>query len=581
MATPRSFWQVGVSVNADLVKQKQRKTRTISTSDTVTSKVSHKFQQQLNKHQQQASETIVRAINNQTHQTFLLNGVTGSGKTEVYLNTAEVTLEKGGQVLILVPEISLTKQNIDRFTQRLSHRFGDLVVFHSALTPKQRIDAWQRVLQAQAQLVLATRSGIFLPFQHLALIVVDEEHDDSYKQLEGCRYQARDVAVMRAYLAQSVVILGSATPSYESLKNVQLGRYQELVLPERAGVATKPTIRFVDMRKRKDALSDVLLEAIEKRLQKQQQVLLFLNRRGYSPVLWCNACGWSVTCPYCQRSATYHHSKNLIHCHLCDYKARVPYRCQACDSDALISMGVGTEQVENLLRLHFSEAHIARLDRDTTKTKGSLQQILSKAHAQQIDILLGTQMLSKGHDLPKVTLVGILNIDSSLLSPFYKAEEKLMQLLLQVAGRSGRGADAGEVILQTHYPNHVLLQEVFHFGYNHVAQTQLQQRQQANLPPWTELALLRVEALKQSQAQKFAQQCHDYLAAQAYYSVRLTPVVAAGIEKIRLHYRWQFNLIAGNKSALQNLLTSTVSTMQQWQRPRGLRWFIDLTPIEH
>ena len=575
LATPKEFW------NLSKINDSERKSTPKSHQKShQSSSMLEVAAVDLNEQQQYACDQLQQSIRDHRHfKTWLLHGVTGSGKTEVYLHAAQQAIKQGGQVLMMVPEIGLTQQNI----QRISQRFCEVVIYHSGLTPKARRQAWQRVHQSTEIVVLATRSGIFLPFQSLSLIIVDEEHDDSYKHMDGCRYQARDVAIMRAYQAQIPIILGSATPSYETLRNAQLRRYELLRLTERAVATTKPRIRFVDMSKRNNILSDVLVESMNLRLQRQEQILLFLNRRGFSPVIWCEACSWHPSCHFCQRSPTYHQFQQLLHCHLCDWKTKAPAVCPNCGSKALIHLGVGTEQVEQLLKQTFPAARLARLDRDTTQKKGSLEKLIQSAHELEIDILLGTQMLSKGHDLPQVTLVGILNIDQGLLSPFYRSEEKLMQLITQVAGRSGRGEKAGEVILQTSYPDNPLLQNIFQYGYWKVAEMQLDERRQSQLPPWQEWVLFRVEGTHNDQTKEFIQRVYQ-LFKQHQSSIpvdcRIMSVSPASIEKLRNHYRWQFIITASQKKHIQTLLKATMPTIQQWHRPRGLRWYIDLTPTE-
>lgn len=533
----------------------------------------------LNTDQQHAIQSVKKAP--EGFQPWLLNGVTGSGKTEVYLHLTEHIIKKGKQVLILIPEIALTQQNIKRF----SERFNDLFIYHSERSAKKREITWYAAKYAKANIVLGTRSAIFTPLDNLGLIIVDEEHDDSYRQHDGVHYSARDIAVMRAKKESIPVLLGSATPSFESLHNVDQKRYQPLFLPKRAGDSYFPKIRFIDMRQRKSILSDPLLEEIQKTLKQQQQSILFLNRRGYSPILICHSCGWIPECHHCQRPPTFHRRYNRLHCHLCDWQQHAHSHCPACDSNDLRTLGEGTEKIEELLCEQFPEARIARLDRDSTRHKGSMQTILRHMHHHEIDILLGTQMVSKGHDLPNVTLVGIINTDQGLLSPHYRAEEKLMQLITQVTGRAGRGKKRGQVLLQTHHPHHPTLQHLFQYGYVRSAQMLMQQRQLSQLPPYYPQALLRVECPNLNKAEAFIHKTHqittNFIAQfKLGDSIILYPVVPASIERINIHYRMQFLIHSKKRPLLHQLLKHTIAEIKTWQRPSKLRWSLRLDPIE-
>lgn len=533
----------------------------------------------LNAEQQQVIQTITQAT--EGFHTWLLHGVTGSGKTEVYLQLSQRYIEQGKQILILIPEISLTQQNIQRF----SERFGNLYVYHSECSAKKRSIAWHAAKQNKAQIILGTRSAIFSPIMHLGLIIIDEEHDDSYRQHDGVHYCARDIAVMRAKQENIPILLGSATPSFESLYNTYRKQYSLLSLPNRAGNRYFPKIRFIDMRRRKSILSDVLLAEIQNSLNNQEQTILFLNRRGYSPILVCHSCGWIPECLYCQRPPTYHRKKNRLHCHLCDWQTHAYTLCPACQSNDLRTLGEGTEKIEQLIGEHFPQARIARLDRDSTQRKGSMQNILKEMHSNRIDILLGTQMVSKGHDLPNVTLVGIINTDQGLLSPHYRSEEKLIQLITQVTGRTGRGKKRGQVLLQTHHPKHPTLQNLFQYGYLHSAQRLLTQRKESHLPPYYPQALLRVECPKQDKAESFIRQAHqltmDYIDQyQLHHTMTLYPVVPASIERLNIHYRMQFLIHSTQRKPLHQLLSYSTAHIKTWSRPSGLRWSLRLNPIE-
>ena len=569
-ALPRRFWlnkspPTDAEITASLKNIKEKK--------------SIREFNELNSDQQKA---IAEVINARTgFHTWLLNGVTGSGKTEVYLQLTQHCIKQGKQVLILVPEIALTQQNIHRFSQS----FDNLFVYHSERTEKNRAITWQAAKTDKADIVLGTRSAIFSPLNNLGLIIVDEEHDDSYRQHDGVHYCARDVAVMRAKYENIPILLGSATPSFESLHNAYAKHYHLLSLPNRAGSGSFPKIRFIDMRQRKSVLSDVLLTEIEKTLSKKEQIILFLNRRGYSPVLICHSCGWIPECVHCARPPTFHRRKNRLHCHICDWQMRAHDICPACQSNDLRTLGQGTEKIEELICEQFSEARIARLDRDSTKHKGSMQTILKKMHNHDIDILLGTQMVSKGHDLPNVTLVGIINTDQGLLSPHYRTEEKLIQLITQVTGRAGRGEKRGQVLLQTHHPQHPTLQNLFQYGYMHSAHQLLKQRQNSQLPPYYRQALLRVECPKQEKAESFVQQAYQVAADYIHENklnehIILYPVVPASIERINVHYRVQFLIHSKHRQILHQLLKHMVCHIKQWRRPSLLRWSLRLDPTE-
>jgi primosomal protein N' (replication factor Y) len=534
---------------------------------------------ELNAEQQKAIQTIQKEP--QGFTAWLLHGVTGSGKTEVYLQLTQACLNQGKQILILVPEIALTQQNIHRFSQC----FDNLYVYHSERTEKKRAIAWQAAREGIAQIILGTRSAVFTPLDNLGMIIIDEEHDDSYRQHDGVHYCARDVGVMRAKLEGIPIVLGSATPSFESLHNTYHKHYRLLSLPQRAGEGSFPKTRFIDMRQRNSSLSEPLIKEIKANITKKEQSILFLNRRGYSPVLICHSCGWIPECIHCERPPTFHRKKDALHCHICDWKARSPSHCPSCQSNDLRTLGDGTEKIEELLREQFPQATIARLDRDSTQRKGSMQAILKKMHDNEIDILLGTQMVSKGHDLPNVTLVGIINTDQGLLSPHYRTEEKLIQLITQVSGRSGRGEKNGQVLIQTHHPTHPTLQNLFQYGYIHSANKLLNQRQSSKLPPYYPQALLRVECPNQQHATDFIQKAHkivlDYTAQNNLQEEFIIyPVVPASIEKIGIHYRLQFLIHCTHRKALHQLLKPTINTIKQWQRPSLLRWSLRLDPTE-
>jgi primosomal protein N' (replication factor Y) len=442
--------------------------------------------------QQQSAADAVQACFG-SFQAFLLEGVTGSGKTEVYLRLIEPLLHERKQVLVLVPEIGLTPQLVERFRQRFT---VNIAVLHSGLNDNQRLRAWQQAACGTALLILGTRSAIFTPLKNPGLIIVDEEHDTSLKQQDGFRYSARDLAVWRARQLNIPVLLGSATPSLESLYNVQQGRYQLLDLPERAGKALAPTMRLLDLRGQtmRDLLSATLLDAMDAHLQRGGQILLFLNRRGFAPVLLCHACGWVAECRRCDARMTLHQRSGELRCHHCGSQRRIDAFCPSCGSSELLGIGEGTERIEQALQERFPDTPILRIDRDTTRRKGELEAALSAAETGAARILLGTQMLAKGHHFPGVTLAAILDADQGLFSTDFRASERMAQLIIQVAGRAGRVERPGEVMIQTHHPDHPLLRQLVESGYPAFARAALEERREAQLPPYASMALLRAEA---------------------------------------------------------------------------------------
>jgi len=459
----------------------------------------------------EAQATAVQIINSaaNTFQTFLLDGVTGSGKTEVYLQVISEVLARHQQVLVLVPEISLTPQTILRFQQRFN---VPIAALHSNLTEKQRLDAWNAARSNIAKIVIGTRSAIFTPFAHLGLIIVDEEHDHSFKQQDRFRYHARDLAVMRAHSNDIPIVLGSATPSLESLLNVKRERYQHVLLTERAGGALLPTYQVVDMRHANavSGISNELLQAIHGQLAANNQVMLFLNRRGFAPVLYCTQCAHVMQCRRCDAKLVYHRSPLGLRCHHCDSRYIIPKQCANCRNETMQPVGLGTQRLEQSLTELFPDIPIIRIDRDNTRKKGELQNLLDQIHTTPKAILLGTQMLAKGHHFPNVTMVGIIDADSGLFSVDFRAAEQMGQLLEQVAGRAGRADKLGIVYIQTKHPEHPLLQLLLQKGYRDYAQSLLQERETAALPPYSYFAVLRAEAYKEEAVERFLTSLKDF-----------------------------------------------------------------------
>ena len=454
---------------------------------------------------------------------FLLEGVTGSGKTEVYLNLIKPVLEKGRQALVLVPEIGLTPQTINRFR----HRFNVPVeVIHSGLNDSERLNAWLSARDKAAGIVIGTRSALLTPFAELGIIIVDEEHDASYKQQDSLRYHARDVAVMRANKEQIPIVLGSATPALETLHNALSGKYHHLTLTERAGNAVPTTNKVLDVKGQylESGLSASLIADMRHHLSAGNQVMLFLNRRGFSPALMCHDCGWIAECKRCDAYYTYHQYSNEIRCHHCGSQQPTIHQCQGCGSSNLVTVGVGTEQLEAQLGEIFPEYQTIRIDRDSTRRKGSLESALGDIRSGKYQILIGTQMLAKGHHFPDVTLVALLDVDGSLYSSDFRASERLAQLFIQVAGRAGRASKPGEVILQTHHPEHSLLQALLTKSYRHFAETALQERKFAMLPPYSYLTLFRAEANNSQHVEAFLRQVRHTLEAVSYTHLTLPTI---------------------------------------------------------
>jgi len=508
---------------------------------------------------------------------YLLEGVTGSGKTEVYLQLIAPLLEAGRQVLVLVPEIGLTPQLIKRFRQRFTVTVS---VLHSGLSDSQRLQAWRQAADGRAQLILGTRSAIFTPLKTAALIVVDEEHDGSFKQQDGLRYSARDLAVWRAHQLNIPVLLGSATPSLESLFNVRQQRYQLLQLPERAGNAVHPRMQLLDLRHQsmRDLLSDALIQTIRRHLQADGQVLLFLNRRGYAPVLLCHACGWVADCRRCDARMTLHQRHRELRCHHCGSQRAVDRFCPSCGSSELLGIGEGTERVEQALHELFPEQTVLRIDRDSTRRKGALEDALSAAHSGQARILLGTQMLAKGHHFPAVTLVSILDADQGLFSSDFRAGERMAQLIIQVAGRAGRADKPGEVLVQTHHPDHPLLLQLVKQGYAAFADAALEERRETGLPPYASMALLRAEAARADLPKDFLQQAYEIANRLRDPDVQLWGPVTAPMERRAGRYRAQLLLQASQRSALQRLLQDWMPQVQSLATARRVRWSLDVDP---
>lgn len=508
-------------------------------------------------------------------QTYLIDGVTGSGKTEVYLQAMADVLRRGRQVLVLVPEIGLTPQTLRRFKKRFN---VPIVMLHSALTDRERLDAWLDAKQGHAAIVIGTRSAIFTPCQRLGMIIVDEEHDNSLKQQEGFRYHARDLAVLRGHEEQVPVLLGSATPSLESLNNAMQKRYAWLRLTKRAGNAKKAQHVILDIKSLplKAGLSQPLIKLIQAELEQQNQVLLFLNRRGYAPALLCHECGWLATCERCDAPYTLHQHNRLLQCHHCGSQQRVQTQCHDCGSTQLVGRGVGTEQLESTLAELFPEYPVLRIDRDTTRRKGSLQQHLEDARDSKYPLLVGTQMLAKGHHFPNVTLVALLDVDGALFSADFRAAERLGQLFTQVAGRSGRASKPGTVVLQTHHPDHELIQDLVNNGYHHFAASALTERELTQLPPYGQMALFRADDIQADTAMAALQTIARHFPQRDDVTV-LGPLPAI-MEKRAGRYRYQLIVQCHQRALRTQLLRHVLPQLEQLPELRRVRWSLDVDP---
>ncbi|MEJ2523820.1 MAG: primosomal protein N' [Gammaproteobacteria bacterium] len=506
----------------------------------------------------------------------LLFGVTGSGKTEVYLAAVARALRAGRQALVLVPEIALTPQLVQRFRSRLS---APVAVLHSGLAAGERLRAWADAASGRAAVVIGTRSAVFTPLARPGLFVVDEEHDPSLRQQEGFHYSARDVAVMRASRAGVPVVLGSATPSLESLNNALEGRYRILRLPTRAGQARPPRLRLVDLRRHpaRDGLSGPLLTAMDTHLGAGGQVMLFLNRRGYAPALFCSHCGWVAGCLNCDARMTYHRGAGRLRCHHCGAEDAVPATCPECCAD-LRPVGEGTQRLEETLARRFPGAALARIDRDSTRNRGSVARILDDVRAGRTRILVGTQMMAKGHDFPGVTLVGVVNADQGLFGTDFRAGERLAQTLVQVAGRAGRADRPGEVLIQTAYPEHPLLQRLLEEGYEGFATGALEERREAGWPPFSHLALLRADASKPGRALDFLSNVRD--AAGPCQGVTILGPAPAPMERRGGRWRAQLLLQARSRQALHAAIVTQARAAEEAGSTGRVRWSLEIDPQE-
>ena len=515
------------------------------------------------------------------YQPFLLAGVTGSGKTEVYLRLVRETIARGGQALILVPEIALTPQ----LEGRVAGRFpaARVVSLHSGLADGARSQAYVQAQEGRADIVLGTRLSIFTPLPRLGLIVVDEEHDPSYKQHEGVRYSARDLAIWRARQRGVPIVLGSATPSLESWHAAETGRYRKVELVHRAVAATLPKVKPVDVRREhlQNGLSEHLLRALQARLERQEQSLIFLSRRGYAPVLSCPSCGWVSRCPHCTANMVLHLAERRLRCHHCGHDSHIPIACPDCGNQDIQGFGRGTQRLEETLGERFPEARILRVDRDAARTRRQWEAILEQIGKGEADILVGTQMMAKGHDFPRLTFVGVLNADSSLFAADFRAPERLFQQLMQVGGRAGRGELPGEVMIQTHYPEHPLYQCLARHDFARYAAIQLDERRTARFPPFAANALLCAHAPEVAMALEWLRAARELARPLAEASgVQVFDPVPMRMLRLARRERAQLLVEATSRPALQQFLNAWSAQLWHLRGPRELRWHLDVDPAE-
>ncbi len=528
-----------------------------------------------------AIEKIAGALG--IYRCFLVHGVTGSGKTEVYLHTIDKVLRDGGQALLLVPEIGLTPQ----LERRVSRALGVTAsCFHSGMTDTQRHKTWWGARTGDAKVVIGTRSAVFLPFRKLAIIVVDEEHDTSFKQQERVRYHARSVAIHRAATLEIPLVFGTATPSIETVFAAQKGRLEKIDLPERATNIQMPSMNLVDLNMSilRDGVAIPILSEIEKRLHRREQSLIFINRRGFAPVVICPDCKWMANCPNCDAKLIYHVSDRRLHCHHCFARFEMPSQCPDCMSDRISQLGEGTQRIEQLLRSEILGARVMRIDRDTTQSHADFERKFQRIHNREVDILIGTQMLSKGHDFPNVTLVCILNVDSGFYSMDFRATEHMIQQVLQVAGRAGRFEKPGDVYIQTLFPDHEVFSSLLTHDYLNFAKQELYQRKMARQPPYTHYALLRANSPNAGKELEFLSHAFDnaanILRSQSCSGIRLFDIVQSPIQKISNRHRAQLLVSSENSRSLKRFLGIWTQMLRKIPQRGKLRWSLDVDPVD-
>ncbi|NOL48723.1 primosomal protein N' [Pelistega europaea] len=577
-------------LKAERIKQKEEqkaKKEKSSIADILSAEMTHATNIQLNVEQQVAVDTISQT---QGYKTFLLHGITGSGKTEVYLHVMQQKLSEGKQVIFLVPEINLTPQFEQILRQRFEPLYGEqaIAIMHSGLSDGERLQAWVNMQRGVTKVILGTRMSIFAPLDNLGLIVVDEEHDASYKQQDGLRYSARDLAVWRAHQLGIPVVLGSATPSLESWQQVFTHRYTKIALTQRASSSSLPQIRLINTKKMRlnQGLSPDLISAIDERLQRGEQAMVYLNRRGFAPVLRCTACSWTSVCLRCSAHMVIHQSAGQVptlQCHHCGYTARIPLKCPECGNQDLSALGYGTQRVEEVLAQTFPQARIQRIDADSTRLKGSAAKLFEQVHTGDVDIIVGTQMLAKGHDFKRLSLVGVLNADMMLFSGDFRAPERLFAQLMQVSGRAGRHLRDAEVLIQTEYPEHHLYQSLIRHDYEQFVADALGERKAAGLPPFGHHVLIVAQARALDEALEFLRVIIDVAKAQfANYleGVQLYDPVPLRIVRVANIERAQLLVEGSSRSALHRFMSLWLAEIYQHYRSHKVRYFVEVDPLE-
>jgi len=535
---------------------------------------------ELNSQQQQAFDAI--KLNGDKFNCFLIDGVTGSGKTEIYMQIMQHHLSKGRQCLVLVPEIGLTPQTVNRFSKRFD---CPIAVLHSNLTDNERLDAWRRARAGSVAIIIGTRSAIFTPLPNLGVIIVDEEHDGSFKQQDGFKYSARDVAVMRGREENVPIILGSATPSLESLQNAESKKFSYLTLSERAGGAIKSATTIIDTANEilDSGFSEKLLFKIDQHLTAGNQVLVFINRRGFAPILSCTNCGWIAECEDCVSQMSVHAKPPSLRCHHCGIAKQLPAVCSTCHEEGLTTIGAGTQRLENFLEQRFSTFPVIRIDRDSTRSKNKLTSMLNQIQIGKPCILLGTQILTKGHHFPAITLVAIVDADAGLFSPDFRGQEFMAQTVVQVSGRAGRAEKSGEVVIQTRHSTHKALTQLTQKNYKELAMYLLEERKAASMPPFAQLVLLKAEGNTLNESINLLQRMNKVsikLIRESNSNIRTVGPVPAPMEKKAGRYRAQLLFKAENKNTMQQFLTQFVYQIDQIKLSRNLRWSLDVDPRE-
>ena len=540
----------------------------------------------LSEEQKNAIQQIESLFLEEKLRPILLHGITGSGKTEVYLRAITPTLKAGKQVLVLVPEIGLTPQLLFRFKEHFPNL--NISAMHSGLATGERVNIWQGARTGEINIVIGTRSAVFMAMKNLGAILIDEEHDASFKQQEGFLYQGRDMAVKRAHDQGVPILLGSATPSLESLENVKQERYHYLRLGSRPGKSQRPEMALLDTRALalEAGISSLLMTEVRQHIERNNQVMLFLNRRGFAPILMCPSCGWHAECQHCDMGMTYHASMAKVICHHCGVEQKATSQCPDCGSSKITTQGQGTERIEQVLNSHFPDTPVVRIDRDSTSRKGSLEKKLQIVHAGKPVILVGTQMLTKGHDFPNLTLVGILDVDQALFSLDYRAQERLAQQVVQVAGRAGRGEQKGRVVLQTSQPEHPLLLSLLSKGYRETATQLLNERKTWRYPPVGALVIIRASAESSDVGMQFLAKLNSNLQIfveanhSTFENVNMLGPMPSPIAKRANRYRFQFLIMADNRLVLHRLLNQVQAELSSYRRTGGIRWAIDVDPSD-